>query len=43
MVQQTSFAQGVEELMKQQEVSRNSSLKILHPLIDQEGLLRVGA
>jgi hypothetical protein len=43
MVQQTSFAQGVEELMKQQEVSRNSSLKTLHPFTDQEGLLRVGA
>jgi hypothetical protein len=42
MVQQTSYAQEVEELLKHQEISSNSSLKTLHPFIDQEVLLRVG-
>jgi hypothetical protein len=37
MVQQNSYAQEVDELVKHQEVSNNSSLKILHPFIDQEG------
>jgi hypothetical protein len=41
MVQQTSYAQGAEELVKYQEVSLHSSLKTLHPFIDQGGLLRV--
>jgi hypothetical protein len=42
MVQQTSYAQEVEELLEHQEISSNSSLKTLHPFIDQEGILRVG-
>jgi hypothetical protein len=42
MVQQISFAQEVKDLMEHQEVAATSSLKTLHPFIDQEGLLRVG-
>jgi hypothetical protein len=42
MVQQISYAKEINDLMKQQEVATTSSLKILHPFIDQEGLLRVG-
>jgi hypothetical protein len=42
MVQQTTYAPEVEELMKHQEVSSNSSLKTLHPFMEQEGILRVG-
>jgi hypothetical protein len=42
MVQQTFYAQGVEELMKHQEVSSNSTLKTLYPFMYQEGILRVG-
>ena len=32
----------MKDLMEQQEVASTSSLKTLHPFIDQEGLLRVG-
>jgi hypothetical protein len=42
MVQQISYAQEIEELMEQQEVTATSSLKTLHPFIDQESILRVG-
>jgi hypothetical protein len=42
MVQQISYAQEIKQLMEQQEVTSTSSLKTLHPFIDQEGLLRVG-
>jgi hypothetical protein len=42
MVQQISYAQEIEDLMEYQEVAATSSLKTLHPFIDQEGLLRVG-
>jgi len=42
MVQQISYAQEIRNLMEQQEVAASSSLKTLHPLIDKEGLLRVG-
>jgi hypothetical protein len=42
MAQQTAYAQEVEELAQHQEISRNSSLKTLHPFIDQEDILRVG-
>jgi len=42
MVQQISYAQEIKDLMEQQEVAATSSLKTLHPFIDQEGLLRVG-
>jgi hypothetical protein len=42
MVQQISYAQEIKDLMDQQEVAKTSSLKTLHPFIDQEGLLRVG-
>ena len=41
MVQQISYAQKIRNLMEQQEVSASSSLKILHPFIGKEGLLRV--
>jgi hypothetical protein len=42
MVQQISYTQEIRDLMEHQEVAANSSLKTLHPFIDQEGLLRVG-
>jgi hypothetical protein len=42
MVQQMSYAQEIKQMMEQQEVTSTSSLKTLHPFIDQEGLLRVG-
>jgi len=42
MVQQISYAQEMKNLMENQEVAATSSLKILHPFIDKEGLLRVG-
>jgi hypothetical protein len=41
MVQQTSYAQEIKDLMKQQEVAATNSLKTLYPFIDQDGLLRV--
>jgi hypothetical protein len=37
-----SYAQEIKDLMEQQEVAATSSLKTMHPFIDQEGLLRVG-
>jgi hypothetical protein len=40
--QQTSYAQEVTDLLNSQEVSTTSSLKTLHPFIDQDGLIRVG-
>jgi hypothetical protein len=40
--QRNSYAQEVTDLLNSQEVSTTSSLKTLHPLIDQEGLIRVG-
>jgi hypothetical protein len=42
MVPQISYAQEMKDLMEHQEVAANSSLKTLHPFIEQEGLLRVG-
>jgi len=43
MVQQISYTQEMKDLMEQQqEVASSSSIKTLHPFIDQEGLLRVG-
>jgi hypothetical protein len=42
MVQQISYAQEIEELMEQQEVTATNSLKTLHSFINQEGILRVG-
>jgi hypothetical protein len=42
MVQQISFAQEIKDLTERKEVTSTSSLKTLHPFIDQEGLLRVG-
>jgi hypothetical protein len=41
-VQQITYAQEVTDLLKSQEVSTTSSLKLLHPFIDKEGLIRVG-
>jgi len=42
MVQKISYTQERKDLMEQEEVASTSSLKTLHPFIDQEGLLRVG-
>jgi hypothetical protein len=42
LVQQNSYAQDSQDLTSQQEVSRTSSLKTLHPFLDQEGIMRVG-
>ena len=42
MVQQVFYTQEMKDLMEQQEVASTSSVKTLHPFIDQEGLLRVG-
>ena len=42
IVQQISYAHEIKDLMEHQEVAATSSLKTLHPFIDQEGLLRVG-
>jgi len=42
MVQQISYAQEMTNLMEQQVVAASSSLKTLHPVINKEGLLRVG-
>ena len=42
MVQQISYAQEIKDLVEQHEVAVTSSLKTLHPFIDQEGLLRLG-
>jgi hypothetical protein len=42
MVQQISFAQAIKDLAESKEVTSTSSLKTLHPFIDQEGLPRVG-
>jgi hypothetical protein len=41
-VQRTSYEQELEELLNHQEVSAKSSLKALHPFIDDHGILRVG-
>jgi hypothetical protein len=40
--QRTSYAQEVTDLLNSQEVSTTSSIKTLHPFIDQKGLIRVG-
>jgi transposase InsO family protein len=42
LVQQNSYAQEIQDLTTQQEVSSKSSLKTLHPFLDQEGIMRVG-
>ena len=42
MVQHISYAQEMKDLLEHQEVSATSSLKTLHPFIDQEGFLRMG-
>jgi hypothetical protein len=39
MVEQISYAQEIKDLMERQDVAKTSSLKTLHPFIDQEGLL----
>jgi hypothetical protein len=36
MVQQISYAQEMKDLLEHQKVAANSSLKMLHPFIDQE-------
>jgi hypothetical protein len=42
IVQQFSYSQKIKDLKQQQKLVATSYLKILHPFIDQEGLLRVG-
>jgi len=42
MAQQISYAQEIKDLMEHQEIAATSSLKTLHPFIDQEDLIRVG-
>jgi len=42
MVKQISYTQEMRNLMEQKVVAASSSLKILHPFIGKEGLLRVG-
>ena len=42
LVQQIAYAQEIEDLSTLQEVSRKSSLKSLHPFLDQQGVIRVG-
>jgi len=42
MVQHNSYAQEIKELREAGEVAVNSSLKTLHPFIDNAGLLRIG-
>ena len=42
MVQQNSYKQEIKDLVELQEVSTTSSLKALHPFVDNEGILRVG-
>jgi hypothetical protein len=42
IAQQISYAEEIKDLMEHKEVAATSSLKTLHPFIDQEGLLKVG-
>jgi hypothetical protein len=42
MIQKTLYTQEIEDVLRGQEVSKTSSLKTMHPFIDQEGLVRVG-
>jgi len=42
IVQQISYEQEIKDLLECQEVSTTSSLKTLHPFIDDKGILRVG-
>ena len=42
IVQQISYEQELKDLLEFQEVSTTSSLKTLHPFIDDKGILRVG-
>ena len=41
-VQQNSYFQEIQDLTDNQEVSSSSTLKTLHPFLDQKGILRVG-
>jgi hypothetical protein len=40
--QRSSYEQELKELLNHQEVSAKSSLRTLHPFIDDKGVLRVG-
>jgi len=42
MVQQLSSAQEIKDLGEKQELAVNSSLKGLHPFMENEGLIRFG-
>jgi hypothetical protein len=41
-VQQAAYTQELQELAEQQEVAKTSYLKLLHPIIDKQGVMRVG-
>ena len=41
-MQQISYEQEIKDLVESQEISTISSLKTLHPFLDNEGILRVG-
>ena len=41
-MQQISYKQEIKDLVEFQKVSTTSSLKTLHPFLDNEGILRVG-
>ena len=42
LVQQTAYVKEIEDLTEHKEVATSSSLKALHPFIDNEGIIRVG-
>jgi hypothetical protein len=42
LVQHICYKQELQDLQNKQEVSTKTSLKCLHPFVDQEGLLQVG-
>jgi hypothetical protein len=42
LVQHISYKQEIRHLQEKQEVSPKSSLRSLHPFLDQQGILRVG-
>ncbi|XP_044160670.1 uncharacterized protein LOC122945622 [Bufo gargarizans] len=41
-VQQEVFKEEIQNLLKKEEISRHSSLKKLNPILDEDGVLRIG-
>ncbi|XP_044136507.1 uncharacterized protein LOC122928083 [Bufo gargarizans] len=41
-VQQEVFKEEIQSLLKKEEISRHSSLKKLNPILDEDGVLRIG-